>query len=100
MYPFFIFDLGPEATDAEVKARYHELLREYPPDRAPDEFAAIRQAYTALADRRSRLRTWLFYFDEHGRSLLEGRPLRRGARARPRAAAERLAAVVRQRVAP
>jgi DnaJ-class molecular chaperone len=74
MYPFFILDLPRDASDEDVDRRYHELLRKYPPDRAPEEFREIRRAFEALRDRRARLRVRLFHFDETGRRLLEAHP--------------------------
>jgi curved DNA-binding protein CbpA len=71
MYPFFVLGVDHDATDEQVAARYHELVRQYPPDRAPEKFTAIRAAYEALRDERSRLDTQLFYFDRTGRSLAE-----------------------------
>jgi curved DNA-binding protein CbpA len=42
------------ATREEVRAAYRALLREYPPERAPEEFKRIREAYETLNDAASR----------------------------------------------
>jgi tetratricopeptide (TPR) repeat protein len=42
------------ASQAEIKKAYQTLLRLYPPERAPDEFKRIREAYEALGSPESR----------------------------------------------
>ena len=48
--PFEILGLAPGAASDEIRQRYLELVREFPPDRAPEKFAAIRAAYDDLRD--------------------------------------------------
>lgn len=51
----------PEDADVEaIRRRYLALVRQYPPERAPERFAAIRAAYDALKDGDERLRSKLF----------------------------------------
>ena len=38
------------ATAAEIRTRYLQLVREFPPDRAPERFAEIRAAFDELRD--------------------------------------------------
>lgn len=45
--PFAILGLPREAGEAEVRARYLELVKKYPPERDPDKFREIRAAYEA-----------------------------------------------------
>lgn len=61
--PFEVLGLSREAGDADIRRRYLELVREFPPDRAPERFAAIRAAYDELRDPVSRLETKLFNLD-------------------------------------
>jgi tetratricopeptide (TPR) repeat protein len=42
------------ASQTEIKKAYQTLLRQYPPERAPDEFKRIREAYEALGSPESR----------------------------------------------
>jgi tetratricopeptide (TPR) repeat protein len=42
------------ASREEVRAAYRALLRQYPPERAPEEFKRIREAYETLNDAGSR----------------------------------------------
>lgn len=58
--PYAILDLSPQASEAEIRARYLRLVREFPPDRAPERFAEIRAAYDELRDPVRRLEKRLF----------------------------------------
>ena len=58
--PYEILDLSPLADEDEVRRRYLELVRQYPPDRDPERFAAIRAAYDELRDPATRLEAQLF----------------------------------------
>ncbi len=59
----------------EVKRAYRALLRTYPPERAPEEFKRIREAYETLSDAPSRaeydrmpsasIRNWIRLASEH-----------------------------------
>lgn len=53
--PFTVLGVDETAGDAEIRRRYLALVREFPPDRAPERFQAIRAAYEALGDERKRL---------------------------------------------
>jgi curved DNA-binding protein CbpA len=53
--PFTVLGVAEDADDAAIRARYLALVREYPPDRAPDQFRANRAAYEAVCDVRKRL---------------------------------------------
>lgn len=46
--------VGRAASVDAVKKAYRELLRRYPPERAPEEFKRIREAYETLSNPRSR----------------------------------------------
>ena len=49
-----------QADEKEIRNRYLELVREFPPDRAAEQFASIRAAYEQLRDPAVRLRSLLF----------------------------------------
>ena len=53
--PYKTLDVPRHADEAEVRRRYLELVREFPPDRAPGRFAEIRAAYDAIRDPDRRL---------------------------------------------
>ena len=57
--PAEILGVDPEAPEAEVRAAYLRAVRLYPPERHPAEFEAVRDAYEALKDPRSRARARL-----------------------------------------
>jgi hypothetical protein len=40
--------VSSDANEAEIRSRYLQLVREFPPDRAPERFAEIRAAFDEL----------------------------------------------------
>jgi curved DNA-binding protein CbpA len=40
--------LPSDADEAQIRSRYLQLVREFPPDRAPERFAEIRAAFDDL----------------------------------------------------
>jgi curved DNA-binding protein CbpA len=58
--PYQTLGLPGDADEAAVRARYLELVRQFPPEQASQRFAEIRAAYDALKDRDARLRRRLF----------------------------------------
>jgi curved DNA-binding protein CbpA len=61
--PAAVLGVSPDASDEEVRAAYLAKVREYPPDRAPEPFERIRDAYELLRDPRRRMRHRLFAAD-------------------------------------
>lgn len=45
--PFQILGLDRDAREDEVRARYLELVKQFPPERDPARFQAIHAAYSA-----------------------------------------------------
>jgi DnaJ-class molecular chaperone len=58
--PYRVLELTTDAGENEIRQRYLELVRAFPPDRAPERFAAIHAAYAALRDPAHRLKEQLF----------------------------------------
>ncbi len=58
--PYEVLELSHDADEAEIRRRYLELVREFPPDRAPERFAVIRAAYDQVRDPEQRLEAQLF----------------------------------------
>lgn len=44
--PYVQLGLSPSADETEIRRRYLELVRQFPPDRAPERFAEIRALRT------------------------------------------------------
>ena len=63
MDPIEVLGISRNATDEESRAAYLLKVREYPPDRAPEQFERVRDAYEILRDPRRRLRHRLFSVD-------------------------------------
>ncbi len=55
-----VLGLPADSDDEAIRRRYLELVRQYSPERHPERFAAIRQAYESLRDLDTRLRHRLF----------------------------------------
>lgn len=64
--PHAILGLPSGCGEAEVRRRYLDLVRQYPPDRAPERFAEIHQAYEKLRDPVVRMESALFDLDSIG----------------------------------
>ncbi len=60
--PYQVLDLPRDADSDRIRSRYLELVRLFPPEKEPQQFAAIRAAYDALRDPVVRLRNQLFDF--------------------------------------
>ncbi len=55
--PFATLGLAPGAGPEEIAAAYRKLVRRYPPELAPDRFAAIHGAYQMLTSPAHRMET-------------------------------------------
>src|SRR5262245_56124429 len=58
--PYEVLGLPGDSDDETIRRRYLELVRQYPPEHAPERFASIRAAYEALRDLNTRLRHQIF----------------------------------------
>ena len=61
--PFEVLGLQKHASEGEIRQRYLELVRAFPPDRAPERFAAVHAAYASLRDPALRLQAQIFSID-------------------------------------
>jgi curved DNA-binding protein CbpA len=64
--PYEILSLPRSSSETDVRRRYLELVRQYPPDRAPERFAEIHQAYDKLRDPVVRIESKLFDLESAG----------------------------------
>src|SRR5947209_14520010 len=58
--PYAVLGLPADSDDETIRRRYLELVRQFSPERHPEKFAAVRQAYESLRDLNTRLRYRLF----------------------------------------
>jgi curved DNA-binding protein CbpA len=58
--PYSVLGIDDDADDDAIRRRYLELVREFPPERHPERFAAVRAAYERLKDLDARVRHRLF----------------------------------------
>ena len=54
--PRAVLGVTPEAGPEEIRAAYLRKVREFPPDRAREQFERVRDAYALLTDPRRRAR--------------------------------------------
>lgn len=58
--PYAVLGLSRQASEADIKRAYFQLVRQFPPERQPEKFRAIRTAYEQLRDPEQRARMDLF----------------------------------------
>ena len=58
--PYEVLGVSHAADEAAVRNRYLALVREFPPDRDPERFAEVREAYDQLRDPIVNLESRLF----------------------------------------
>lgn len=77
-HPWEVLGVGQEASPEQVRAAYLALVKQYPPDQAPERFERIRDAYDQMRDPRIRMRQMLHAGGlGHIASLLDGAAPRR-----------------------
>jgi curved DNA-binding protein CbpA len=57
---FETLGLPINSDEAQIRNRYLQLVREFPPDRAPERFAEIRAAFDDLRDPTAQLERRIF----------------------------------------
>jgi len=61
--PHEILGAPRDSGEEEIRRAYLKKIKAYPPDRSPEEFERIRDAYEILSDPRHRARTRFFSID-------------------------------------
>lgn len=77
--PFDVLGVAEDADDEAIRAAYLRRVKECPPDRSPEEFERIRDAYDALKDPRRRSEVMLLSADPEAplASLVEAQKAQR-----------------------
>ncbi len=60
--PYVVLGLPPRASARDVRRKYFELVRQYPPETHTDEFKKVRAAYEKLQTEDAKAETDLFLF--------------------------------------
>jgi hypothetical protein len=63
MNPFLVLDVPLDVSDDGVRTAYQALLRRYPPERCPERFQQIHEAYQKLRTARDRWHWCLLHLD-------------------------------------
>ncbi len=58
--PYKVLNVSLDDGDAVIRRRYLEAVRRFPPDRCPEDFRRVRDAYELIGDETSRLKFLLF----------------------------------------
>jgi curved DNA-binding protein CbpA len=58
--PYRMLGIERSATEAEIKRAYFQLVRQFPPEKAPEKFQEIRAAYEKLRTAESKAQVDLF----------------------------------------
>jgi len=58
--PYEVLNVARRADDQTIKRAYFQMVRQYPPEREPEQFQTIRTAYEQLRTPDSRALTDLF----------------------------------------
>ncbi|MEX2261607.1 MAG: J domain-containing protein [Bryobacteraceae bacterium] len=76
MNPWEALGIPEDASEEQIRAAYLGKVKEFPPERAPEEFEKVRDAYDSLRDPRRRGRLVLLGPDPTTPlvSLLDGLP--------------------------
>jgi curved DNA-binding protein CbpA len=61
--PREVLGVSQDAGEEEIRAAYVRKVKEHPPDRSPEQFERIRDAYDNLRDPRRRMREALLSAD-------------------------------------
>jgi curved DNA-binding protein CbpA len=61
--PREVLGVSQDAGEEEIRAAYLRKVKEHPPDRSPEDFERIRDAYDSLRDPRRRMRESLTAVD-------------------------------------
>lgn len=62
--PYKVLGISAAAGDADIKAAYIQMVKEFPPERFPEKFKEIREAYEAISTTRKRVAQKLFSLEE------------------------------------
>lgn len=60
--PFDVLDVDEDASDADVKKAYFQMVRQFTPEKHAERFKQIREAYDLLKDPSQRLEAEVFNF--------------------------------------
>ncbi|HIE01112.1 MAG TPA: molecular chaperone DnaJ [Thiotrichaceae bacterium] len=81
--PFDLLGIPENATDEAIKKAYLQKVRQYPPERAPEQFQTIRAAFEAIKTQQQRLKYQLFHHEPPSLNALLEHAQQNGTPQRP-----------------
>lgn len=58
--PYTVLGVPADATDEQIRKRYLELIRQFPPEHHAEQFSRVRAAYEKIKDLDARVRHRLY----------------------------------------
>jgi DnaJ-class molecular chaperone len=83
LFNYLVFDLPLDATEDEIRQAYLENVKKYPPEKDPQRFRKLTQAYEDIKNNRVRIHNQLHPFENISNSeeklfeLAKVKPLKR-----------------------
>jgi hypothetical protein len=71
MNPFLVLNLNLGCTDDQVRAAYHQLLRQHTPEQDPTGFQMLQEAYAQIRTERDRWRWFLLNTDSQAEGPID-----------------------------
>jgi len=63
LFNYLVFDLPHDATEDEIRQAYLENVKKYPPEKDPQRFRKLTQAYEDIKNNRIRIHNQLHPFE-------------------------------------
>jgi curved DNA-binding protein CbpA len=57
---YFVLGLSPDASDEDIRNSYLRLVKKHTPEKDPEKFGKVTEAYEALKDKRKRIEMKIF----------------------------------------
>lgn len=61
---YLILDVPVNASDDVIREKYLELVKKFTPEKNPEQFKKISEAYNALKDKQTRVHKQIFGYSE------------------------------------
>ncbi|OHD49595.1 MAG: hypothetical protein A2096_01115 [Spirochaetes bacterium GWF1_41_5] len=71
LFPYEALNLPDDADDGIIRRAYLEMVKKYTPEKDPDKFRAVNEAYALIKDAEARARLRVFGMKENGTNKLE-----------------------------
>jgi len=63
LFSYLVFDLPHDASEEKIREAYLEKVKKYPPEKNPQQFRKMTQAYESIKNNRIRIHNQLHPFE-------------------------------------